>query len=215
MKYRCGVCGYIYDDEKEKVPFSELSDDWVCPLCGAPKALFTPIEEDTKKEEVVKEVKKLKEVVNESDDVEFTPNELAILMSNLARGAEKQYKAEEQEGFSKLKEYFESIKSEVDEAKVSNIIDELDKDLKQRYVKANDLAKENGDRGAQRALTWTTKVATMVKALLERYEKEGDKMLEGKHVYVCTICGFVYIGEKAPDLCPVCKVQSFKFEEVI
>lgn len=32
--YKCSVCGYIYDEEKEGVPFSELE---VCPLCKQPK----------------------------------------------------------------------------------------------------------------------------------------------------------------------------------
>ena len=33
MKYKCTVCGYIYDDEKEEVKFEELPSDWTCPLC--------------------------------------------------------------------------------------------------------------------------------------------------------------------------------------
>ena len=31
---------------------------------------------------------------------------------------------------------------------------------------------------------------------------------------VCTVCGFVYVGDVAPELCPVCKVPSWKFEKV-
>ena len=38
--YRCTVCGYIYDNEKEEIPFEELPDDWVCPRCGVGKELF-------------------------------------------------------------------------------------------------------------------------------------------------------------------------------
>lgn len=36
----CKICGYVYDDAKEKVPFEELPDDWVCPLCKHPKSDF-------------------------------------------------------------------------------------------------------------------------------------------------------------------------------
>ena len=36
----CKVCGYVYDDAKEAVPFEELPDDWVCPLCKHPKSDF-------------------------------------------------------------------------------------------------------------------------------------------------------------------------------
>jgi len=47
-KYRCRVCGYIYDPElgdpdggiKPGTPFEEIPDDWVCPVCGAAKSDF-------------------------------------------------------------------------------------------------------------------------------------------------------------------------------
>ena len=42
-KYQCNLCGYIYDDSKEKIKFEDLPDDWVCPLCGASKLLFNKI----------------------------------------------------------------------------------------------------------------------------------------------------------------------------
>ena len=43
-KYRCMICGYIYDESIEKVKFDQLPDDWTCPLCGAPKNLFEEVE---------------------------------------------------------------------------------------------------------------------------------------------------------------------------
>lgn len=47
-KYRCTVCGYIYDpvkgdDEsgiKPGTAFEDLPADWVCPICGASKEQF-------------------------------------------------------------------------------------------------------------------------------------------------------------------------------
>ncbi len=39
-KYRCKLCGYIYDDAKEEVKFEDLPNDWHCPLCGASKDQF-------------------------------------------------------------------------------------------------------------------------------------------------------------------------------
>ncbi len=52
-KYECTVCGYVYDPEKgdpdngveAETKFSDLSDDWVCPLCGVGKDLFEEVEE--------------------------------------------------------------------------------------------------------------------------------------------------------------------------
>lgn len=39
-RYRCKVCGDIYDEEKEGVRFEDLPDDWVCPFCRSPKKEF-------------------------------------------------------------------------------------------------------------------------------------------------------------------------------
>jgi pyruvate oxidase len=51
-KYRCSVCNWIYDEEKEGKPFSNLPDTYHCPVCGSPKSAFFP-------EEVVKTDKKI------------------------------------------------------------------------------------------------------------------------------------------------------------
>ena len=47
-KYVCKGCGYIYDpaqgDPENGIQpgtaFEALPDDWVCPVCGAPKSMF-------------------------------------------------------------------------------------------------------------------------------------------------------------------------------
>ncbi len=41
--YECDVCGFVYDDSKEGVPFKDLPDDWECPVCGAGKDQFQPV----------------------------------------------------------------------------------------------------------------------------------------------------------------------------
>ena len=51
-KWRCQICGYIYDPEKGDpengvepgIPFEDLAEDWVCPECGAPKDQFEKME---------------------------------------------------------------------------------------------------------------------------------------------------------------------------
>ena len=32
--------------------------------------------------------------------------------------------------------------------------------------------------------------------------------------FVCTVCGYVYEGEAAPEVCPVCKAPAAKFKEM-
>ena len=44
MKYVCNVCQWIYDEENEEKKFNELPEDWVCPICGAGKEMFSEIE---------------------------------------------------------------------------------------------------------------------------------------------------------------------------
>ena len=43
--YRCRVCEEIYDESVEKVPFSELPSDWICPVCGSPRSAYESIDE--------------------------------------------------------------------------------------------------------------------------------------------------------------------------
>ncbi|MEG1753613.1 MAG: rubredoxin, partial [Christensenella sp.] len=33
-------------------------------------------------------------------------------------------------------------------------------------------------------------------------------------VYVCDICGFIYVGDALPQICPVCKVPNMKILKV-
>jgi len=47
-KYECTICGYVYDPEvgdpehgiKPETAFENLPEDWLCPVCGAPKDQF-------------------------------------------------------------------------------------------------------------------------------------------------------------------------------
>ena len=50
-KYRCTVCGYVYDPEKGDLtggippgtPFEKLPNNWICPVCGSPKDKFEEV----------------------------------------------------------------------------------------------------------------------------------------------------------------------------
>ena len=44
-KYRCIICNYIYDEEKEGKKFSDLPKEWVCPVCGVPASSFVLLTE--------------------------------------------------------------------------------------------------------------------------------------------------------------------------
>lgn len=204
MKYICSVCGYVYDESSQAVSFSDLPNEWVCPLCGAPKALFNVKEE----EKTQVEVKAIDE-----DLTELSIGQLAALCSNLARGCRKQYKEEEALLFDKLSDYFTASVKPIDDATVEKLAAKLSEDI-DLYPSVRATVDSQKDRGAARVCVWGDKVTRILESLVSRYLKEGEKMLEGKNVYVCSVCGFVYIGDKAPDLCPVCKVPSWKFDKV-
>ena len=207
MKYICQICGYVYDDAKEKVPFAELPDDWKCPLCGAAKLDFKPeVNGDEKK--VVTAIEPM-----EADLEKLSAGQLAALCSNLARGCEKQYKQEEADLFKQLADYFTAVVPAVNDASVEKLAKELQTDA-DNYAAVRATADANADRGAARVCVWGEKVTRMLSSLVNRYLNEGEAMLKDTNIWVCTTCGFVYIGDTPPQLCPVCKVPDWKFEKI-
>ena len=50
-KYRCTVCNWVYDESKEKVKFSDLPIEWICPICGAPQSAFVLLSEQQNSKE--------------------------------------------------------------------------------------------------------------------------------------------------------------------
>ncbi|MDR2369511.1 MAG: rubredoxin [Mycoplasmataceae bacterium] len=42
-KYKCVLCGYTYDENKENQAFASLPADWICPICGADKNQFNKV----------------------------------------------------------------------------------------------------------------------------------------------------------------------------
>ena len=188
MKYVCSICGYVYD-EAGNVPWAELPGDWKCPLCGAAKTDFAPEGAERAPAAPIRTEK------TETDMKTLTAVETSALCSNLAKGCEKQYQPEQAAAFRKLADWFSSRSGEAAEPSF-------------------DAARRNGDRGAPRSLTWSEKVTRILRSLIARYLEEGDAMLDNTGVYVCTICGFVYVGNELPEVCPVCKVPQRKFERI-
>ena len=215
--FRCSICGYVYD-ESAGIPeqgiasgtkWEELPDDFVCPICAAPKSVFKPLEET---QQAVHPANP--EGVRFENLKELSAGELSAICSNLAKGCEKQRLMTEMDAFNRIADYFrarmtpENDKTLIDAAKI------LDDDIEKGYAAANAAAKKAADRGAQRSLVWSEKVSAMAKSLLERFAKEGDALLKNTSIYVCDVCGFIYLGETPPEICPVCKVPRFKITQV-
>lgn len=203
-KYECTICGYIYDDSKESVKFEDLSDDWTCPICGAPKSAFKEIVEETKHiEEETEEQEELKELSN---------LEIAYICSNLAKACEKQYLEEEQKLFAELYNHYLNKEKET-KGTVNKLAETINNDLNE-LKKAFELADKHQDRGAKRVLTWSSKSTNMMNIIINNYKEKGIDYIKNTKIWVCDICGFIYIGDVAPEICPVCKVPSLKILEV-
>lgn len=217
-KYVCPICGYTYDEALGRpedgiapgTPWQAVPESWVCPLCGAPKAVF--------EEQAAPELKAVPATstmqAQEEPLRELSVGELAAICTNLAKGCEKQYRAEEAELFSQLATYYESRIPTRESKDFSQLLAMIEQELKSDYPAAKEAAAASQDRGSLRALTWGEKVSRILVSLLGKQEKQGDAMLDGTNVYVCEICGFVYIGNEPPEICPICKVPSLKISMI-
>ena len=211
MKYICSVCGYIYDEEREKTFFSDLPESWKCPVCKAAKSAFEPRKP---KEEAKLSRAPAAPSALEEDFMKMSAGELAALCSNLARGCEKQYRAEEAELFRQIADYFTLVNPAVPDADIEQLAALFRDDLRNGYPSVRTAADAAGDRGTGRICVWGEKVTNMLDSLIAQYRQEGEAFLAGTQVWVCSVCGFVYTGDEPPEICPVCKVPDWKFEKI-
>ena len=209
-KYRCTICGYIYDDSKEKIKFEDLPDDWKCPACGAPKSLFEEIKEEKEK---IKEEEKV-EIIEEVDDDlrELSNYEISLICSNLAKASEKQYLEEEKDLFRELSKYYEELES-AKTGSLDDVIDMVNSDINS-FSKAMEIFSKYDDRGAKRVVNWTSKSTNIMKVVIDTYKEKGIDYIKNNKIWVCDICGFIYVGDNPPKVCPVCRVPSVKILEV-
>ena len=219
MKYICQICGYVYDEAAEACPFDQLPDSWQCPWCKAPKTQFKPEQAEVPAEAAAEAAGGAGDDAGSGpggdagDLKQLSAGQLAALCTNLARGCEKQYKEEESKLFAELAAYFTAAVPPAEDASVEALAKQLQDEIGS-YPGTRAAADIVRDRGTARALVWGEKVSRMLSSLVSRYLEEGEAMLEGTEIWICTACGFVYIGETPPELCPVCKVPSWKFEKI-
>ena len=210
MRYVCSICGYVYDEAKQGKPFAALPETWTCPLCGAARSAFAP---EAAAKSAAPAPPAAPPAPAHGDMQKLSPGALSILCSNLARGCEKQYKEEEAALFREIAAWFAAAAPAAEETSVDALASRIGEDLA-AYPALNAAAVQAGDRGTQRICVWGEKVTAILKTLLERYRREGEAMLRDTDIWVCSVCGFAYVGKEPPRLCPVCKVPAWKFEKI-
>ena len=216
-KYVCSICGFVYDEsaghpESGLAPgtlWNQVPGEWLCPICKASKGAFKLHDSVSSSNETVDLAS-----LDGEDLRELSPAELSALFSNLAKGCEKQYRPEEASLFTRLAEYYKSKSAPFEESTFPELERILEADLDAGFTEANRIAGAAKDRGALRALTWGEKVSRMLLSHMDAYGENGDALLKDTRIFVCEICGFVYIGDEAPEICPVCKVPRLKIHPV-
>jgi len=71
MKYECGVCGYIYDDEKAGAKWDMLAEGWSCPICDAAKVYFKKTEGEEPEELSEEKTEEIPVDDREIDDLSY------------------------------------------------------------------------------------------------------------------------------------------------
>ena len=66
--FRCEVCDYLYDEDKEAVKWQDLPGHWVCPVCESPKSYY--VKADQRAAATAAEVIS-PELFRQSDDLEI------------------------------------------------------------------------------------------------------------------------------------------------
>ena len=215
VKYRCTVCGYIYE--------GELPEDFVCPLCKQPASVFEKIEEEAPAESKNPYAgTKTEKNLMEAFAGESQARNKYTYFANVAS----------REGYDQLAEIFlKTARNEQEHARVwfeelGNIGTTAEK-LKAAAAGENyewtdmydRMAKEADEEGFHDLAERFRKVGAIEKAHEERYlallnNVEMQKVFEKAEetMWECRICGHLVIGKKAPEVCPVCKYSQSFFE---
>jgi len=216
-KYECSICGFIFDEAigdsikgiQPETKWIDVLDDWACPLCGASKSEFNEKQINTQANNIKSIINNEKKTISE-----FSNGQYSALFSNLSKGFEKQYKNEEADLFNQLSDYYNAKNNLTGDKNLKDLQNLISKDLKDDLIQANLIAKNINDRGALRSVVWGEKVTKILDSCISRYNKQKNSLLENTKIYVCEICGFIFIGEEPPEVCPVCKVPKIKIKEI-
>jgi len=81
-KYKCVVCEFIYDEDKENTGWDDLPDTWACPVCESTKKYYKIVDDSPAA------AKAPISSVAETDDLRRTSDELESYMADIHQMAE-------------------------------------------------------------------------------------------------------------------------------
>ena len=215
VKYRCTICGYIYE--------GELPEDFVCPLCKQPASVFEKIEEEAPVESKNPYAgTKTEKNLMEAFAGESQARNKYTYFANVAS----------REGYDQLAEIFlKTARNEQEHARVwfeelgnigttaENLAAAAAGENYEWTDMYDRMAKEADEEGFHDLAERFRKVGAIEKAHEERYlallnNVEMQKVFEKSEetMWECRVCGHLVIGKKAPEVCPVCKYSQSFFE---
>jgi rubrerythrin len=85
-------------------------------------------------------------------------------------------------------------------------------EITEMYPTYIEVAKFQGEQGAERSFRWAYGTEKMHKALFEKAKEDVDQGIDVTlgPIQVCKICGFTREGD-APDKCPLCEAKKEDF----
>ena len=211
-KYVCKVCGYVHE--------GELTDDFKCPVCGAPVREFEKVEETSTKN-IYAGTKTEKNLWTAFAGESQARNKYTYFASVAKKQGFEQIAAlflktaENEKEHAKL--WFKALGGIGDTAENLRAAAEGENhEWTDMYVQ---MAKDADEEGFHELAEQFRGVAAIEKAHEERYRAllnnvETQQVFEKSEVKVweCRNCGHIVVGTAAPEVCPVCKHPKSYFE---
>lgn len=213
-KYRCTVCGYIYE--------GEMPADFVCPVCKQPASAFVLVAMEKAEAENKYTGTKTEKNLMEAFSGESQARNKYTYFAAIAQ----------REGYEQLAEIFLSTaRNEQEHARIwfqelghlgttaENLLMAAEGENYEWTDMYAGFAKDAEDEGFPELAERFRKVAAIEKSHEERYRKllsnvEMQKVFEKgeETMWECRVCGHLVMGRKAPEVCPVCKYSQSFFE---
>ena len=212
-KYRCTVCGYIYE--------GELTEDFKCPKCKQPASVFEIVDQEQKS-------------INKYSGTKTEKNLMEAFSGESQARNKYTYYAHvaEREGYDQIAEFFYiTARNEQEHARmwfealggIGNTAENLLAAAEGENYEWTDMydrmAKEAEEEGFSEIAEKFRQVAAVEKvheeryrALLDNVEKEKVFAKDEETVWECRVCGRLIKGKEAPEVCPVCSYSQSFFE---
>lgn len=212
-RYRCKICGYIHECE------GELPEDFACPLCRMPASSFERLDPQPAEAKGLAGTKTEKNL------------KAAFAGESQARNKYTYFaRVAQAEGLEQIAELFlKTAANECEHARIwadaLGIVSQTEANLKSAAEGENyewtdmyaTFAREAREEGFDELAARFEAVGAIEKAHEERFRKllENVQMKRvfaksGQSMWECRVCGHLVVGEKAPEVCPVCgRPQAF------